>query len=97
MEGITFFSLTARLARKLLTLAAEHGDVVGSRTVIAMNISQHELANMICAGRESVNRQLSLWVNEGMISLSPRLIIIEDKERLQIIGKMGSAKTQKSG
>jgi CRP-like cAMP-binding protein len=92
MEGITFFSLTARLARKLLTLAAEHGDVVGSRIVIAMNISQHELANMIFAGRESVNRQLSLWVNEGMISLSPRLIVIEDKERLQIIGKMGCAK-----
>lgn len=92
MEGITFFSLTARLARKLLTLAAEHGDVVGSSIVIAMSISQHELANMIFASRESVNRQLSLWINEGLISLSPRLIVIEDKERLQIIGKMYCAK-----
>lgn len=92
MEGITFFSLTARLARKLLALAAEHGDVVGSKTVIAMNISQHELANMVSVSRESVNKQLSLWIKEGLITLSPRLIVIEDKERLQVIGKMHCAK-----
>lgn len=88
MEGITFFPLTARLARKLLALAAEHGDVVGSKTVIAMNISQNELANMVSVSRESVNRQLGQWIKDGLITLSPRLIVIEDKEQLQVIGKM---------
>ena len=92
MEGITFFSLTARLARKLLSLAAEHGDVVDTKIVIAMNISQHELANMIFVSRESVNKQLSQWVKEGLISLSPRIIVIEDKEQLQVIGKLQCSK-----
>jgi CRP-like cAMP-binding protein len=61
--------------------------------VIAMNISQHELANMVSASRESVNKQLGLWIKEGLISLSPRLIVIEDKERIQIIGKMRCARS----
>lgn len=86
MEEISFFQLPARLARRLLALAAEHGDVAGKKIEIAMNISQHELANMVCASRESVNRQLGLWVRQGLISLSPRLIVIEDSKRLQEIG-----------
>jgi CRP-like cAMP-binding protein len=87
MEEISFFQLPTRLARKLLALAEEHGDVVGSKIEIAMNISQHELANMVCVSRESVNKQLSLWVKEGLISLSPRLIVIEDSDRLHEIGR----------
>jgi CRP-like cAMP-binding protein len=87
MEEISFFQLPVRLARKLLALAEEHGDVVGSKIEIAMNISQHELANMVCVSRESVNKQLSLWVRDGLISLSPRLIVIEDSGRLHQIGR----------
>ena len=92
MEGVTFFSLTARLARKLLALASEHGDVVGSKIVIAMNLSQHDLASMVSVSRECVNKQLSQWVKDGLISLSPRLIVIEDEARLHSIGKMDYTK-----
>ena len=88
MEGISFFPFTARLARKLLSLAADHGDVVNGKIEIALNISQHELAKIIFVSRESVNKQLNQWVKEGVISLSPRLIVIHDKQRLQTIGKM---------
>ena len=87
VEEISFYQLPARLARKLLALAAEHGDVVGSRIDIAMNISQNELANMVCASRESVNKQLSQWAKDKLISLSSRLITIEDKDRLLEIGR----------
>jgi CRP-like cAMP-binding protein len=87
VEEISFFQLPARLARKLLALAEEHGDVVGEKIEIAMNISQHELANMVCVSRESVNKQLSLWVKDGLISLSPRLIVIENRDQLQLIGR----------
>ena len=87
MEEVSFFQLPARLARKLLMLAEEHGDIVGTKIEIAMNISQLELANMVCVSRESVNKQLSLWVKEGLIALSPRLIVIEDRNRLHLIGR----------
>ena len=88
MEDTAFFSLTVRLARKLLVLATEHGDKIGSKVEIAMNISQHELANMVSASRESVNKQLGLWVKGRVISLGPRLITIDDIEQLHSIGKM---------
>ena len=87
MEEINFFPISVRLARKLLTLAEEHGDVVGSRVVIAMNLSQQELGSMVSATRESANKQLRQWVKEGLISLSPRLIVLEDIEKLHLIGK----------
>jgi CRP-like cAMP-binding protein len=87
VEEISFYPLPARLARKLLALAEEHGDMVGSKIEIAMNISQIELANMVSASRESVNKQLSQWVKDGLISLNPRLITIEDKDRLLETGR----------
>ena len=90
MEEVSFFQLPVRLARKLLMLAEEHGDMVGSKIEIAMNISQLELANMVCVSRESVNKQLSQWVKEGLISLSPRLIVIEDSNQLHLIGRTDS-------
>ena len=87
MEEISFFQLPTRLARKLLALAKDHGDIVGLKIEIAMNISQNELANMVCVSRESVNRQLNQWVKDGLITLSPKLIVIEDSDQLHEIGK----------
>lgn len=88
LEDIAFFPLAARLARRLLNLAEEHGDVVGKKIEIAMNISQYELANMVSASRESVNKQLAQWTKSGVLSLSPHLIVIEDSPQLHQIAKM---------
>lgn len=89
MEEINFFPLNVRLARKLLALADEHGDVVGSRVEIAMNLSQYELGNMVSASRESVNKQLAQWVKDELLTLSPGRIVIHSRERLHKVGKMG--------
>lgn len=92
MEDLTFFPLAPRLARKLIMLAAEHGDVAGSSISIDMNISQNDLANMVGVSREAVNKQLGLWVKEGLITLAHRLIVIEDNERLHEIAKLSPIK-----
>jgi CRP-like cAMP-binding protein len=88
MEDLAFFPLATRLARKLVALADEHGDVVGPKIEIAMNISQHELANMVSASRESVNKQLAQWTKSGIITISQRLIVIDDTAELHKIAKM---------
>jgi CRP-like cAMP-binding protein len=88
MEETNFFPLTVRLARKLAMLAAEHGDIAGAKVAITMNISQNDLGNMVSASRESINKQFSQWVREGLISLGSHSIIIENAERLHKIGKM---------
>ena len=43
---------------------------------------------MISASRESINKQLSIWVKDRLISVGPRLIVIEEIEALRRIGKM---------
>lgn len=89
MEDINFFPLSVRLARKLLALAADHGNVVGTRTVVALPLSQHDLGNMISVSRESVNKQLNHWVKDGLISLNGGNFVIEDKRQLQKLARMG--------
>lgn len=92
MEDFTFFPLAPRLARKLVMLAEEHGDASGSKISIDMNISQNDLANMVGVSREAVNKQLGLWVKDGLITLAHRLIVIEDNERLHAIAKLTASK-----
>ena len=41
-----------------------------------------------CGSRESINKQLSLWSRDGLLTLAPRQIIIEDRPRLQQLGRL---------
>ncbi len=88
LEDINFYSLTVRLARKLLTLAREYGQELEGRTVIAINLSQLELGSMVWSSRESVNKQLAQWVKSGMISLHAGMIGIEDHAQLLAISRL---------
>ena len=88
LEDINFYSLTVRLARKLLTLSREYGQELEGRTVIAINLSQLELGSMVWSSRESVNKQLAQWVKSGLISLHSGMIGIEDHAQLLAISRM---------
>ena len=62
-------SLPARLAKRLLALAAEHGvrPVVGGP--VEIRLSQQDLADLVGTTRESVNKQLRIWEDGGIVSL----------------------------
>ena len=49
----------------------------GNRAV-TLRLSQQELAGMVGATRESVNKQLQIWQGTGVIRLGKRLIEIHD-------------------
>lgn len=88
LEDLNFYSLTVRLAKKLSMLAREYGHELEGRTVIAINITQLELASMVWSSRESVNKQLAQWVKSGLISIHSGLIGIEDHAQLLAISRM---------
>ena len=67
--------LAAALARRLLTLAEEFGDEIPS--------SQEELAGLVSASRESINRQLQAWKREKIVSLHRGSLTILDRSRLE--------------
>ena len=75
-----------RLARLLVRLAADYGHPTPAGTRIDLKLSQTDLGNMVGMTRESMNKQLSEWREEGLIQLDERLITICDLEEFRLLG-----------
>jgi CRP-like cAMP-binding protein len=81
IEAALFELLDTRLAKALIRLT--HSAPPGSP--VRLNISQHELAGMIGATRERVNKQLHAWQRDGLVDLGKRLIVIRDARAIQAL------------
>jgi CRP/FNR family transcriptional regulator, cyclic AMP receptor protein len=75
--------LPSRSARTLLRLASEHGN--GKR--IDLKISQTEIAGLVGATREKVNRQLCAWCRCGILDLDDGHLTILDQRALRAIAE----------
>jgi CRP/FNR family transcriptional regulator, cyclic AMP receptor protein len=67
----------------LLRLASEHGD--GTR--IGLRISQAEIAGLVGATREKVNRQLCAWCRSGILAFDEGHLMILDRGALRTIAE----------
>jgi CRP-like cAMP-binding protein len=78
-----FLDLTGRLAARLARLAQEHGtrDATGSIRLDAP-LTQSDLAAMIGATRQSVNKLLGAFVDEGLLRMDRETIVIPDLEAM---------------
>jgi len=83
LEDIALFDLPARLARLLLELAETQGEATAAGTRISGRLSQRELANLVFSSRESVNKQLRIWREAGVLTTASGHIIILDPASLQ--------------
>jgi CRP/FNR family transcriptional regulator, cyclic AMP receptor protein len=68
-EDRTQHGLSSRTARALLRLASEYGSREGDVLRIGLKISQSEIAALVGATREKVNRQLCAWCRSGILAL----------------------------
>lgn len=66
----------ARLARILLRLAKHWGEPSGSEIRFRVRITHQELANMMGASRQTVNRELNDFVDRGLIRFDGRTIVV---------------------
>ena len=82
MSDIAFFELSSRLAKVLLDRAGKPGRA-GAKP--KLSLSQTELAGMINATRESVNRCLRNWQRQGIVDLSERWITVLQHDTLEMI------------
>ena len=83
LEEIALFDLPARLARVLTKLATDYGrDLPTGGTRIGMKLSQRDLSNLVASTRESVNKQLRVWRDAGMIDLVDGHLVVLLPERL---------------
>jgi CRP/FNR family transcriptional regulator, cyclic AMP receptor protein len=83
IEDAAFLAFPARLAKRLLVLA-EHYRKPEDRD-ITVPLSQHDLGNMVGAGREAINKQLSLWRSAGIVETGRGAIVIRNCEALRAL------------
>ena len=83
LEDRCFFRISARLAKKLVELAESHGKKEENIVSIDLNLTQKELGDMIGATRESINKELKMLRDRGLISTDGYRIKIHDMVRLK--------------
>lgn len=87
MEDTLFRTLPSRLAKRLLSLAESYGERTPGGVVIRLKLPQHELGEMVGTSRESINKQLRAWVEEGLVRLEKGHIVLRDEDALQSLAR----------
>lgn len=82
VEELHFLDLPGRLARRLVRMAEDHEPGATGEVVLPWPFTQSELAAMIGGTRQTVNRLLASFVDEGLIRFEKDVLVIPDVERL---------------
>jgi CRP/FNR family cyclic AMP-dependent transcriptional regulator len=80
-----FLSLGAKLARRLLSLMATHSEPCTAGSRITMRLTQTDLANLLGSSRETINRQLGLWSQTGIIRHERGYVTVCNQDALRQI------------
>ena len=76
VEDLIFLDVYGRVAKKLLELADSHGEKVDNGTRINVRLTQQELASMVGASRESVNKVMGYFTDKNFISTDKHRITL---------------------
>jgi CRP-like cAMP-binding protein len=72
-----------RVAKALLDLAGRFGRPVDEGIMVAHDLTQEELAQLVGASRETVNKALADFASRGWLRLEARAVLLLDVERLK--------------
>jgi len=84
-EDAMFKQLPGRLAKKILSLASHFGQDTIDGVRISVKLSQNDIGKMSGASRESVNKQMRIWEEEGLIRFDKGYITINRKDELEAL------------
>ncbi|MBN9509058.1 MAG: Crp/Fnr family transcriptional regulator [Alphaproteobacteria bacterium] len=82
LEELALLDLPARLGRLLQRLARDYGFTTPHGMRIEVRLSQKDLATLVGASREKVNRQLREWEEAGVLGKDGGRIVIQRAEAL---------------
>jgi len=71
-----------RVAKNLLQMAGQFGSRDGGVLRVTHDLTQEELAQLVGASRETVNKALADFASRGWLRLEPRSVVIMDMERM---------------
>lgn len=83
MADLVFSDVPGRVAKALLDLADRFGERTPEGIYVAHDLTQEELAHLVGASRETVNKSLADFTARGWIRLEGRAVLLIQIGRLQ--------------
>lgn len=82
LADLIFTDVPGRVAKQLLQLVQRFGAQEGSALRVTHDLTQEEIAQLIGASRETVNKALAEFAQRGWIRVEGKSVLILDPERL---------------
>lgn len=82
VADLVFSDVPGRVAKALLELSDRFGRTADDGIHVHHDLTQEELAQLVGASRETVNKALADFASRGWLRLEPRSVVIMDIERL---------------
>lgn len=83
LADLVFADVPGRVAKALLDLSTRFGEPVEDGTRVAHGLTQEELAQLVGASRETVNKALADFTSRGWVRREGRAVVLLDVERLE--------------
>jgi CRP-like cAMP-binding protein len=83
MADLVFSDVPGRVAKALLDLSTRFGRTESDGMHVHHDLTQEELAQLVGATRETVNKALADFAARGWIRIEPRAVVLLDVERLR--------------
>jgi CRP/FNR family transcriptional regulator, cyclic AMP receptor protein len=83
LSDLVFTDVPGRVAKALLDLSTRFGRSSEEGILVAHDLTQEELAQLVGASRETVNKALADFATRGWIKLEARAVVLIDVERIQ--------------
>jgi CRP/FNR family cyclic AMP-dependent transcriptional regulator len=83
MADLVFSDVPGRVAKALMDLSGKFGIRTDEGVLVTHDMTQEELAQLVGASRETVNKALADFTQRGWIRLEPRQVVVLDIERLE--------------
>jgi CRP-like cAMP-binding protein len=83
LEEVSLFDLPARLALRLVKLAEDYGTATPEGIRITLKLSQRDLSTLVASSRESVNKQLRIWRESGLVDTTNGHLVLHDLAALR--------------
>jgi CRP-like cAMP-binding protein len=85
VEDTTFLNLPARLAKKLVSLSGAYGTETSDGIRIDLKLSQTEIGDLVATTRESINKQMKSWSEDGLVSMKSGIVTIHRIDDLEAL------------
>lgn len=82
LADMVFTDVPGRVAKALVDLSRRFGRPCEDGVLVAHDLTQEELAQLVGASRETVNKSLADFASRGWIRLEARAVVLIDMERL---------------